>query len=307
MGLQLLLFLLMVFTMLQFGSFCLDAVLPRMVGMTFRDLAAADEKSPYGLIKAKIIVQGFLSICIFFLPAFLFGYLTHPDLKNYLGLRQPQKPIQVLLAVSVMLGAIPCLILIENLVSMLNFGTAVRQSEEAAQRMQQAYFVMPTFTDFIRTFIIMAIIPAIGEEMFFRGIFLRFAHKRTKNMVFPIIFTAIIFSFAHANVYGFLSIAIAGSLLAFIYYITGSLWCSIAAHMCFNGVQVLLAYLGNSSPAIKSFVQSNSIPSWTVIAGVILAFGAMYLLVQQKTPLAPNWSDDFDTPDELPESSVAKF
>src|ERR1039458_7963457 len=107
-----------------------------------------------------------------------------------------------------------------------------------------SFLNMPTFAAFIRAFIVMAIIPAVGEEMFFRGIMLRFTKKLTRNMVFSVIFTATVFALSHTNIYGFISIFLAGVLLAVIYNLTGSLWCSIVAHLFFNGFQIVVSYLG---------------------------------------------------------------
>ena len=117
-------------------------------------------------------------------------------------------------------------------------------------------------------------------------------------MVFPILFTAAVFSYTHSNIYGYLSIFIAGVLLAVIYNLTGSLWCSIVGHLFFNGTQVTLSYLGTRNGAIKTIMTSNTMPVYLVIAGATVFCISFYLLLKNKTPLPPNWSDNF-TRDEL--------
>ncbi len=300
-GMQLLLFFLMVFTMLSFGSWCVTMLLPKLAGITIEDLTRINEKSSLNQLSVKLMVQGVLSISIFMVPALLYSYLSHPNLSYYLGLRKPRKVIQILLAILIMLGADPILVLLQDLISHLPFAESTKKAEEASQLMQQAYFRMPAFSDFLRTFTIMALIPAIGEELFFRGLLMRFAHQKVRTMALPIIFTAAVFSFAHANVFGFASIFVAGILLAVIYNLTGSIWCSIAAHAAFNGSQIVMAYLGNSNTAVKTFLNNNTVPVWYLIGGFVVATGAIYLLVKNKTPLAKNWSDDFDPPTALPE------
>jgi membrane protease YdiL (CAAX protease family) len=162
-----------------------------------------------------------------------------------------------------------------------------------------AFLNIPDFYSFMRGLLIMAIIPALGEEMFFRGVLMRFVKKRSRTMLAPILTSAALFALAHSNVYGLPSIFSAGILLAVIYYLTGSLWCSIFAHLLFNGLQVILSYAGSNNAAIKAFMSTNTV-SYPLVIGSILVFCvSFYLLWKNRTPLAPNWTDDF-APGELP-------
>ncbi len=292
-GLQLILFLLMILTMSSFGTFLVYSFLPNLTPYTFKELESIGDQSPLQLIYTALIVQGVLSAFIFLIPAWVFSYLTHPEPGKYLGLVKPGKGIQLLLAILVMLGAMPLLQALQELVSQIDFGTKLKASQEANERMTLAFLKMPDFAAFARAFIVLAIIPAIGEELFFRGVLLRFAKKRSRTLLFPIIFTSIVFSYTHANIYGFLPIMLAGALLAVIYYLTGSLWCSILAHMSFNGSQIIASYLNDGGAAIKAPAAIETTP-WYYIAGGAVVFGAsLYLLLKNKTPLPDNWTDDF--------------
>jgi hypothetical protein len=138
-----------------------------------------------------------------------------------------------------------------------------------------------------------AVIPGIGEEFFFRGILMRFAKQKSSNMIFPILFTSVVFAYSHSNIYGFVSILLAGILLAVIYNLTGSIWCGVIAHMLFNGSQIILAYFGNSSSAVKAFMDSNTVPYYLVAAGLLVFSGSLYLLWKNRTPLPENWTNDY--------------
>jgi membrane protease YdiL (CAAX protease family) len=197
-----------------------------------------------------------------------------------------------------MLGAMPVLEMLSDLISHINFGAAVKASQQENEDIMNAFLVMPSAASLIKVFLVLAIVPAMGEEMFFRGVLMRFAKKRSNSMVLPIVFTAFVFAFAHASVYGFLSIFIAGILLAFIYNLTGSLWCSILAHLFFNGSQIVLSYLSNGNAAAKQATDNAGIPYYLVAAGAVVFGISFYLLLKNKTPLPPNWTDDF-TPAEL--------
>jgi CAAX protease family protein len=302
-ALQLLLFLMLIVTMMGVGSLMALTFIPKFTPYNLGQIEVINENSPMGLVDVAIIVQGMLSLLVFLMPAFLFAYLSHPRPLAYLGLKAPGKGIQLLLVVLMMLGAIPVLQMIEGLISHIDFGTKVKESQAASDSMMSAFLNVPTFSAFVKAFVVMAIIPAMGEELFFRGILLRFARKKTMNMIFPVLFTAIIFSYSHTNIYGFLSIFLAGVILAVIYNITGSLWCSILGHVVFNGSQVVLAYMSSSNTAIKTFMSNTSLPVSLVVGGAILFGISFYLLLKNKTPLPANWTDDF-TPEELTENAL---
>lgn len=297
-GMQLLLFLLMAFTFMSSAGAIVLGLLTKLTGFDAMQLVAITPDSPPALIKTTTIVQGFQSVFVYMLPAITFAYLTHPEPAGYLGIRKPGKSIQILLSVMLMMGAMPVLIFIENMVGMIDFGAKVKAAQVANDNVFKAFMQMSTFGDFIRVFVILAIVPAVGEELFFRGILMRFTKKRSRTMLFPILFTAAVFSYSHTNIYGYLSIFIAGALLAGIYYLTGSLWCSIAGHLFFNGSQIVLYYLGSSNPGIRSFIESDHIPLYYVGLGVVMLSAAGYLLVKHMTPLPANWTDDF-TNEEL--------
>ncbi len=297
-GLQLTLFLLMTFTFLSGMGAIVLSLLPKLSNYQYTDLSGLNADSPYSLVKTFLVVQGFNSVFMFLLPALTFAHLTHPQPAHYLGLRQPGKKIQWLLAVLVMAGAMPVLIGIENLMGMIDFGADAKAAQAANDNVFHALMKMPSFLNMLAVLFVVAVIPAIGEEFFFRGIFMRFARKRSRNMIFPILFSAAIFSFSHANINGYISIFLAGVLLAVIYNLTGSLWCSIVGHFFFNGFQIALSYLGDNNASIKALTDSDTMPIPIVIAGAIVFGISFYLLLKNRTPLPPNWTDDF-SPAEL--------
>ena len=299
--LQLILFLSLVFTLMFFGMVCLYVLLPLLSGVRFDQIQVVNEHSSYALVKASQLVQGVLSSFMFLVPALLFAYLTHPEAGKYLGLKKAGSIVQFLLVIIIMLSAKPALEAISGLVSKIDFGADVKKGQDVNDSLMKAYLNMPTFVDFLRVFFVMAILPAMGEELFFRGVLMRFTMKISKSLWLSVIFSAALFAFIHSNIYGLASIFLAGALLAGIYYLTGSLWCSIAGHMVFNGSQIILSYIGNTNGAVKNFENSETI-QWGLVGGGAVVFAiAFYLLWKIRTPLAANWTEDFDAPVTLPE------
>ena len=117
-------------------------------------------------------------------------------------------------------------------------------------------------------------------------------------MIFPLFITSLLFALIHFAPYSIVPIFFAGLLLGLIYYLTGSLWCSILFHFLNNGLQIALEYYGNSNKSVQTIMDSNSLPLYLPLAGALMVAIALYILFKTKTPLAPGWENDF-TAEEL--------
>lgn len=289
---QLILFFLMEITLFLVAQITVTQLVPMMFGVGVTQVESIGSKTPYGLVVISQYVQGYFSLLIFLVPALLFAYLTHPSPSFFLGLRRPGKAYHWLLVIFIMIGAIPVLEGIADLMHHLKLGSDAASQQQHSDEVSQAYMHMPAITDFLRTFIVMAIIPALGEEVFFRGIFMRYTIKVSRKLWTGIIFSAAIFAFSHANIYGLPSIFLAGVLLAGIYYLTGSLLCSMLAHMCFNGLQIVLIYATQGNKAATDWI--NNSPLWLIFAGAAVFAVSFGLLWRTRTPLSHRWTNDFN-------------
>ena len=92
-------------------------------------------------------------------------------------------------------------------------------------------------------------------------------------------------------------------ILALVYYLTGSIWCSILAHLLNNGLQVVLMYLSSENETINAVKESEQLPFYIPLGGLVLFIVCLYGLLKEKTPLSPGWSNDY-TQEELSENAV---
>ncbi len=134
---------------------------------------------------------------------------------------------------------------------------------------------------------------------------MRFIKKRSIGMAFPIGITALMFALVHFSVYGFVPIFISGVLLGLVYYLTGSLWCSILFHLLNNGLQIVAVYVGKTNPTVDKIIEGNTVPAYLLIGGLFLFIGSFYLLWKNRTPLPADWAIDF-TKEELAEQQENK-
>jgi uncharacterized protein len=119
--------------------------------------------------------------------------------------------------------------------------------EDAADSLLSVISAADTFGVLMLNLIILALIPAVGEEMVFRGIFQPIFQKLFRNCHFGIWFTAFVFSAVHLQFFGFLPRFILGLVFGYLYYRSGTLWLPVTAHFVNNAVPVIGAFLVDSN------------------------------------------------------------
>ena len=93
----------------------------------------------------------------------------------------------------------------------------MKESEAQAARLTEVFLVMDTPQELFYNLLIIAILPAIGEEFLFRGILQRLFHELTKNIHVTIFITAALFSAIHMQFYGFLPRMLLGVMFGYLY------------------------------------------------------------------------------------------
>jgi sodium transport system permease protein len=128
---------------------------------------------------------------------------------------------------------------------------------------------------FLGTLAIIAITPAVCEEVFFRGLVLS-GLRREFSMKGCMILQAIMFGVAHYSLFRFAGTAIMGAVLTFVVFRTGSILCTMLMHMIFNGMSCFLwAYGFAEGKSLETFFGTWK---YAIIAVTILGLGLFFLL-----------------------------
>ena len=80
-----------------------------------------------------------------------------------------------------------------------------------------------------------AVLPALCEEFFFRGVLQIQLAKATRNVHVAIWVTALLFALTHMQVYGMLPRLFMGALLGYTLIWSGTIWAPVLLHMLYNG------------------------------------------------------------------------
>jgi hypothetical protein len=134
-----------------------------------------------------------------------------------------------------------------------------------------------TGAELIVALVVIAIIPAVGEEVLFRGIIQRKIFHKIGDMHASIWATAALFSAIHLQFYGFVPRMLLGAMFGYMYAWTRNLWTPIFAHFINNAATVVIVFLSHQQVINFDIEKSDSSVSW-IVALISLALTAGLLL-----------------------------
>lgn len=229
-------------------------------------------------------------IGMFVIPSLLFAYFVSNRSMDYLSLSKNPRLISLLVGGLVIYAIIPFNGFIEDINNNLNlpdFMSGIeewmRQKEEQAKILTEAFLVTDTITGLLVNLIIVAVIPAIGEELIFRGILIKLFNQLTKNIHIAVIISAIIFSAIHIQFYGFLPRLILGLLLGYMFVFSGNLWVPIFVHFINNASSAIIFYLhhnGFLKVAMEDFGSTQNVVY--IIGSLLMSIWLMSIIYQKE-------------------------
>jgi uncharacterized protein len=232
------------------------------------------------------------TLLAFFIPAVVFAKIVNrrPPL-NYLGFNLKLTGKQVVLVILITFAGM----ILSGALGMLN--QDIPLSEEwlkKAKELEQTYkdvmlnmAYMKNTGDFILAILVMALAPAIFEEVLFRGAFQQIFIQWTKNAWVGIIITSILFSAIHFSYFGFLPRIALGMILGLIFYYTNNLWLSILQHFLNNAFIVAQLYIVQSQGKSVEEAMDETMPVWWGLIGLALLILLFKQLYKQK-PAIPS-------------------
>jgi hypothetical protein len=112
---------------------------------------------------------------------------------------------------------------------------------------------MTSVCDLFFNLLIIAVLPALGEELLFRGYLQQKMCQWIRKPILAIIITAILFSAIHMQFLAFLPRFALGVVLGYLFYWSGSLWLPIIAHFLNNALVITFAY-----PTLSNYAYLNT-------------------------------------------------
>jgi uncharacterized protein len=157
-----------------------------------------------------------------------------------------------------------------------NFERWARNLEEQAEETTQYLTNFSSEWEVLIALLVIAVLPAIGEELVFRGLIQNELFKATKNIHVSIWFAAILFSTIHFQFFGFVPRMLLGALFGYIYFWSGNLSLAILAHFVNNGVSLLALYLYQKGTFEFDLETPQAAPANVVVLSALVTAGLLY-------------------------------
>jgi uncharacterized protein len=221
--------------------FGLDAV------MNMASLSDLSNPETIRLLKFFQVVQSF---GLFIIPPFILASMFHHSITGYLFLDRKITTLSSLLVIALIFFALPVINFTGELNNQMHFpewasGVEewMKNAEERAEELTKAFLKVENIGGLLFNLFMIAVLPAIGEELLFRGVIQRIFTEWTKSHHWGIWMSAILFSALHIQFYGFIPRMLLGVLFGYLLVWSGSMWLPIIAHFFNNAFAVIAMYL----------------------------------------------------------------
>ncbi len=236
--------------------------------------------------------QTIQAIGLFIVPAFIIAYIFNSNSVKYLKFNSVS--IRLLtLTIIILLASIPVINSLNVINEVMQFPdwlsgleNWMQEKEASAQTLTESFLRKDSVSSLMLNIIMIGALPAIGEELIFRGVFQRIFAEWTKNIHWGIIIAAFLFSAMHMQFYGFLPRFVLGIVLGYLFYWSGSIWIPIVGHFVNNTAAVLAYYFYSDkiTEEIESFGANPNSYGYLIVSIVIVG-SLLYLFYKENKRL----------------------
>lgn len=158
----------------------------------------------------------------------------------------------------------------------------MRLKELEAGALTKKLLIMNNYSDLAINLLMVAVIPAIGEELFFRGGVQNILGEWFKNHHWAIWITGIVFSAIHIQFFGFFPRLFLGVLFGYLFVYGKSIWLPILGHFLNNGAAVVMAYImQKQGKSIDEIEKSSSFDWYLYIISAIITLVLLLIYFKQ--------------------------
>ena len=243
-GLQLFAFLLLAFLCLLISQLISFGIIINAFGFTLEEVTQRSFVS--GLIESqkgyKPLVILFLSqsIGLFILSSILFNWVTKKSGIHFFEFKKKHFLKFTVLLPFLAFSGVFIVGLLGYVNMQLNLPEYFVEKEKSAN--ETIKFLLSNHGTFrtLTNILLLAVIPAIGEELFFRGVLQKIMISWTKENWIGILITAAIFSAIHFQFLTFLPRFFMGIMLGYLFVWSKNLWIPIMAHFLHNFISIMI-------------------------------------------------------------------
>lgn len=229
------------------------------------------------------LLLGISSIATFLLPA-LFLQIIEKRQVDYIPKESAHLGKYLVLSLLFLLACNPAM----ELVSRWNMEMTLPESfqgmeawmrgkEDEMAELTEKLVMVESLEYLLLNLFVMAVIPAIVEEFYFRGALQKIFIRLFNNVHVAIWVTAIIFSAIHVQFYGFFPRMLLGLIFGYAFLWSRNIWVPVFAHFLNNASVTLIAYFyAREGKTYYDLQNSNPYSLPFYIGSIILSIGIAY-------------------------------
>lgn len=247
-----------------------------IAGSNFQDILASAELST----SQRVIFRISLMVnhaCMFLIPAFIFGMIYHSnEFLKFLSLKVRFSLSSLILWGLLILASYPLVAYFTLINEMIPLPEWASSSQDDAFRILGKVLRMDNSLELLLTVFLVGVLPAVGEELIFRGIVQQKMISLFRNPHLAILGSSIIFGLVHFQLERFIPLTFLGIILGYSFYYTQSLLVPIILHFLNNAFQVLSFYF-SSETSLQDIDQIPDLPTSLIVGSAIITISLLYL------------------------------
>ena len=226
-------------------------------------------------------IQTTQSVGLFVVPPLVIGWLYEGNAFTYLHLNSKVYGRSLWLAFVLIIFISPLVSVLGEWNSHLQLPGSMAGIQQWMQNMEdkangvvQQFMEVHSVGGILFNYLMIAILPAFGEEFLFRGVLQNIFIRMTRNFHGGIWVTAFLFSAIHMQFFGFLPRMVLGAVFGYLVFYSGSLWLAVLCHFINNAVAVT-----SMLAAQKGYGQLGKLSDFTNVSPEVQLFLALISLV----------------------------
>ena len=233
-------------------------------------------------------IMTMLSQILFILcPAFLFSKWFYNDFNKVLKFKAPDYREIILFII----GIFVLTPLLQNYVSIQNFFinkmaevspfiNSIKSMLDSLNKLVENSYLnllsAQTILDALFVIFVVSIVPAVSEEVMFRG-FIQSSFELKLKARWAIIITAVFFGLYHFNPYGLVPLIILGLYFGFAAYMSKSIFVPMILHFTNNFLAVIMYFIIGDKDLIDSSV--SGVVDIRISFFLLMLFGVMFIAI----------------------------
>ncbi|MFH6985138.1 CPBP family intramembrane glutamic endopeptidase [Marinoscillum luteum] len=247
------------------------------LGILTNPYGSESAKLPLMIIQAVTSIGAFIVVPLFFIKVNLKG--RYAPFFNF-----PEQALRPILMTVVILF---CFMVANSVVIEWNqnvdmpdifswFENWAQSKEAQLEKLTEYLTTFSGIHEYLIALVVIALIPAVGEELLFRGLIQNLFGKAFNNPHVAIWLSAIIFGIFHFQFYGVVPRVFLGALFGYLYYWSGYLSLAMVGHFINNGLTLTLLYFSQIKFINYNPAETDSSPPLYVV-GIFFLAGAVLL------------------------------